>query len=54
MYRFVASLAFSALFLAGPAKAADLLDAPVSFSATRTVTVNGKVYTGPMFHVPGR
>ena len=37
-----------------PAWAADLLDAPVSFSATRTVTVNGKVYTGPMFHIPGR
>ena len=39
--------------LAGPTRAADLLDAPVSFSATRTVTVNGKVYTGPMFHVAG-
>ena len=45
-------VAFLAL-LAGPTRAADLLDAPMSFSATRTVTVNGKVYTGPMFHMPG-
>lgn len=54
MYRFLPPLALVALLLACPAKAADLLDAPVSFSATRTVTVDGKVYTGPMFHVPGR
>ena len=54
MPRLVACLAFLLLLLAGSARAADLLDAPVSFSATRTVTVNGKVYTGPMFHVPGR
>jgi hypothetical protein len=54
MFRFIPSLAFVALLiLACSAKAADLLDAPVSFSATRTVTVNGKVYIGPMFHVPG-
>jgi len=43
----ISSLAFSA-------QAADLLDAPVSFSATRTVMVNGTAYVGPMFHVPGR
>jgi hypothetical protein len=43
----ISSLAFSA-------QAADLLDAPVSFSATRTVMVNGTNYVGPMFHVPGR
>ena len=36
-----------------PARAAGLLDAPLSFSATRTVTVNGKPYTGTVFHVPG-
>ena len=40
--------------LALPAQAAALLDAPVSFSATRTVTINGKPYTGSMFHEPGR
>lgn len=36
------------------ARSAALLDAPVSFAATRTVTVDGKAYTGPMFHEPGR
>lgn len=45
---------FLALALALPARAAALLDAPVSFSATRTVVVDGKTYTGPMFHEPGR
>jgi hypothetical protein len=43
-----------AVVLALPAHAAALLDAPVSFSATRTVTVDGKPYTGAMFHEPGR
>ncbi|HEY3918966.1 MAG TPA: hypothetical protein VGL83_14320 [Stellaceae bacterium] len=47
-------IAFAALCLALPARAAALLDAPVSFSATRTVTIDGKAYTGPMFHEPGR
>lgn len=37
-----------------PAGAAALLDAPVSFTATRTVTIDGQAYTGPMFHEPGR
>ncbi|HVA13320.1 MAG TPA: hypothetical protein VNF99_08725 [Stellaceae bacterium] len=37
-----------------PARAAGLLDAPVSFSATRTVTVDGRGYTGAQFHEPGR
>ncbi len=37
-----------------PARASALLDAPVSFAATRTVTIDGKAYTGPMFHEPGR
>jgi hypothetical protein len=43
-----------AFILALPAHAAALLDAPISFSATRTVTIDGKPYTGPMFHEPGR
>ncbi len=42
-----------ALILAGPARAAGLFEAPVSYSATRTVTVDGKTYSGRMFHVPG-
>jgi hypothetical protein len=42
------------LVLAGPASAAGLLDAPVSFSAQRSVTVNGRTYIGPMYHVPGQ
>jgi hypothetical protein len=37
-----------------PAHASALLNAPISFSATRTVTIDGKPYTGPMFHEPGR
>lgn len=43
-----------ALGVALPARAAALLDAPVSFSATRTVTIDGKAYTGAMYHEPGR
>jgi hypothetical protein len=49
---FLASIVLSPL--AFPARAVALLDAPVSFSAMRTVTVDGKAYTGPVFHVPGR
>lgn len=37
-----------------PARALGILDAPVSYSATRTVTVDGRTYTGAMFHEPGR
>jgi hypothetical protein len=37
----------------GAAQAAGLFDAPVSYSATRTVTVDGRRYTGKVFHVPG-
>lgn len=47
-------IAFVALVLALPAQATALLDAPVSFSATRTVTIDGKPYTGATFHEPGR
>jgi len=53
MSQLLPQLVLAAFLLACPARAADLLDAPVSYSATRTVTVNGKVYSGPMFHVPG-
>jgi len=48
------SIAFVAFVLAAPAHASALLDAPISFSATRTVIIDGKPYTGPMFHEPGR
>lgn len=54
MHRFLPLLALIVSFLAFAANAAELLDAPVSFSATRTVTVNGQTYVGKMFHVPGR
>jgi hypothetical protein len=47
-------VALACLLLAVPARAAALLDAPVSFSATRTVTIDGKPYTGAMYHEPGR
>jgi hypothetical protein len=46
--------ALAAVILALPAHASALLDAPISFSATRTVTIDGKPYTGAMFHEPGR
>jgi hypothetical protein len=53
-YRFLLPLAIAfALVAVTPARATGLLDAAISFSATRTVTVNGKPYTGPMFHIPG-
>ncbi len=39
--------------IADPARAALLGDARVSFSALRTVTVNGHAYTGRLFHAPG-
>lgn len=45
--------ALVALLLGAPARAAGLLDAPLSFSATRSVTLDGKTYTGAMFHEPG-
>ena len=53
MVRFFACFV-CAFVLASSAHASALLDAQVSFSATRTVTVDGKPYTGPMFHEPGR
>lgn len=36
-----------------PAGAAGLLDARVAFSAERTVTVNGRAYTGRLYHTAG-
>ncbi len=39
---------------AGSAGAAMLGDADVAFSADRTVTVNGQVFRGKLFHTPGR
>jgi hypothetical protein len=52
------ALAFAAAFIALPvfalpAGAAGLLDAPVSFTATRTVTIDGRTYTGRVYHQPG-
>ena len=46
--------ALVALLLAAPARAGGLFDAPLSYSAARTVTVDGKTYSGRMFHIPGR
>ncbi len=40
--------------LAAPVSAAGLLDAQLSYSATRTVNVDGKPYSGPIYHEPGR
>jgi len=56
-YRFLPSfIAILLSIVATSARAASpaLLDAPLSYSATRTVTVDGKTFTGPMFHMPGR
>lgn len=41
------------ILLAGPATAAMVGDASVPFRAERTVTVDGRSYTGPLFHTPG-
>lgn len=38
----------------GAARAAMLGDASISYRAERTVTVNGRSYTGPVFHRPGQ
>ncbi len=51
-YRALSTFVLAAV-LAAPACAASLLDAPLSYSATRTVTVDGKTYSGRMFHIPG-
>jgi hypothetical protein len=46
--------AVAAVALSGQARATLLGDASVPYSAERTVTVNGKSYTGMVFHTPGR
>jgi hypothetical protein len=50
---FLAALAVG-LVASGPVRAAIVGDASVAYSATRIVTVNGKVYQGKVFHTPGR
>lgn len=46
-------LSLALALLTGPATAAMLGDAAVSYSAERTVVVNGHSYTGMVFHTPG-
>jgi hypothetical protein len=48
----VAALALVALAM-GPARAAMLGDASVPYRAERTVTVDGRTYSGPVMNVPG-
>jgi len=55
--KLISGFLLAAIFLAlavPHAGAASLLDAPISYNAMRTVTVDGKPYTGPVFHMPGR
>jgi hypothetical protein len=56
MSRLLLPLALALAFAAAlPAQAAALLgDASISYSAERTVTVDGKSYTGMVFHRPGQ
>jgi len=55
MSYFFLCLCAALIALAPSGRAAGVfLDAPVSYSATRNVTVDGKPYTGRAFHVPGR
>ena len=55
MRRLTMLLALALAVAAGmPARAALLGDASMSYSAERTVTVNGNSYTGTVFHMPGR
>jgi hypothetical protein len=43
-----------ALIAAGASRAESLLDAPVSYSATRTTTVDGRTYVGAVHHIAGK
>jgi len=44
-----------AMAISSPPAAADIIgDAAVSYSASQTVTVNGRTYHGKVFHNPGR
>lgn len=54
MRRVLLSILLVTALAAPPARAAGLLDAPLSYTATRTVTVGQRSYTGPVFHIPGR
>ena len=55
LFRLVAVATLVASLLLGrPVLAAIVGDASVSYSATRTVTVDGKNYPGKVFHTPGK
>jgi hypothetical protein len=55
MRRWIVVLSLLVLAAApGGARAALLGDAAVAYSAERTVTINGRTYTGTVFHIPGR
>jgi hypothetical protein len=49
----IAALAWLAL-AAGAARAESLLDAPLAYGATRSVTVDGRAYSGIVHHVAGK
>jgi len=55
MRRWTCVLAFAGLVLAAatPGQAAMLGDASVPFRAERTVTVDGRTYSGVLYHIPG-
>jgi hypothetical protein len=57
MRHFVCRSVVAAAILLGlglaPSRAAMLGDAPVSYRAERTVTIDGKIYSGPVLHRPG-
>jgi hypothetical protein len=55
MRQILLAIAIAGLGLAAAtrADAAMLGDAPVPFRAMRTVTVDGRSYTGPVYHMPG-
>jgi hypothetical protein len=52
--RFFEAILVGTLIFAASAKAATVGDADIPYSATRIVTVNGKTYTGKVFHIPGQ
>jgi hypothetical protein len=55
MHRWIIVLSFLMLAAApGRARAGLLGDAAVAYSAERTVVINGRTYSGTVFHIPGR
>jgi hypothetical protein len=55
MRKSFALLGLAALLLAaGGARAESLLDAPLAYSATRNVSVDGRAYTGTVHHIAGK